>query len=51
MVDGTGCVRAFADDTGAAVEDIFRSLPGLAHVFEEYAAISGLYDRHPIMEE
>ena len=35
-------VRAFADDTAAAVNDLFASLVTLADLFEEYANISGL---------
>ena len=38
-----GQARAFADDTAVVVEDFFRSLPGIATTFHEYALISGLW--------
>jgi hypothetical protein len=38
-----GCTRAFADDTAAVVDDFFGVLPRIAKLFDEYAAISGLF--------
>ena len=43
MLGDKGCARAFADDTAAVVDDLFGALPGIARLFDEYAAISGLF--------
>eukprot|EP00972_Heterocapsa_arctica_P005611 829353-Heterocapsa_arctica.AAC.1 len=41
-LEGKGLTRAFADDTGSVVEDLFELLPRVAKLFDDYAAISGL---------
>ena len=40
---GRGITRAFADDTAAVIEDLFGFMPRVAKVFDEYAAVSGLF--------
>eukprot|EP00972_Heterocapsa_arctica_P025428 3743715-Heterocapsa_arctica.AAC.1 len=41
-LEGKGLARAFADDTGSVLEDLFALLPKVAKLFDDYAAISGL---------
>ena len=42
VLSGEGIVRAFADDTAAAIQNIYEKLPDVAKLFENYAKISGL---------